>query len=170
MPAKAPVKDPCSPRPPSSETTPASRTGPTACQSPAGACTLTGACTTATGPASFGFSSKYRSGKTTPDGRTRFVFRAADLTFVADLFDWLVVAGAKAQFKGSGQINSAGDFGFMLTATDSTETPTTGDVDTFRIKIWDKATGTVVYDNNRGAEDTADPTTALTRGRIEVVR
>jgi hypothetical protein len=29
-----------------------------------------------------------------------------------------VVAGARAQFKGSGRINNAGDYGFLLTAID----------------------------------------------------
>jgi len=138
--------------------------------SPAGACSLTPACATATGPASFGFASKYRSGKTTPDGHTRFVFRAGNLTFVANAFDWLVVGGAKAQFKGSGQINNSGAYGFMLTAVDANLTAPTADLDTFRIKVWDLATGVVVYDNNRSAADSADPTTALTRGKIEIVR
>ena len=39
-----------------------------------------------------------------------------DLTFVADkdMFEWLIVSGHRARFKGSGQINRAGDYGFML--------------------------------------------------------
>jgi hypothetical protein len=32
-------------------------------------------------------------------------------------YDWLVVGGAKAQYKGTGTINGAGNYGFLLTAT-----------------------------------------------------
>ena len=42
----------------------------------------------------------------------------ADLNFQSDVYDWLVVAGARAQFKGTGTINGEGNFGFMLTAID----------------------------------------------------
>ena len=50
-----------------------------------------------------------------------------------------------------------GEYGFMLSAVDDTP-------DKFRIKIWDKSTGVVVYDNQLGAADDADPVTALGGG------
>lgn len=87
------------------------------------------------------------------------------------MYDWLVVAGAKAQFKGSGTINGSGDYGFLLTATDG-EANGGRDVDKFRIKIWDKATGGVIYDNKRGTSDdldAADPQ-AISGGSIVVRR
>ena len=37
-------------------------------------------------------------------------------------------------------------------------------VDRFRIKIFDKITGAIVYDSQPGASDTADPTTAVGPG------
>ena len=40
----------------------------------------------------------------------------------------------------TGMINGLGDYGFMLTATDESLTPST-DVDLFRMKIWDKGNG-----------------------------
>ena len=43
-----------------------------------------------------------------------------------------------------------------------------GGTDKFRIKIWDKATGKVVYDNQKGASDTATPTTVLGGGSISI--
>lgn len=52
-------------------------------------------------------------------------------------YDWLVVAGSKAQFKGTGTINGAGNYGFLLIAIDGTP-------DRFRMKIWDKATDYVI--------------------------
>ncbi len=42
--------------------------------------------------------------------------------------------------------------------------------DRFRIKIFDLATGAIVYDNMRGASDTADPVTALGSGSIIIHR
>ena len=66
-----------------------------------------------------------------PTGNTEFNFKAGDLNFHSSSYDWLVVAGANAKYKGVGTINGEGYYGFMLTATD-------GSPDTFRIKIWDK--------------------------------
>ena len=43
-----------------------------------------------------------------------------------------------------------------------------GTKDKFRIKIWDKATGDIVYDNLAGAADTADPTTVIGGGSIVI--
>jgi hypothetical protein len=60
-----------------------------------------------------------------------------------------------------------GDFGFMVTAVDAKLTEST-DVDLFRIKIWDRVTGDIVYDNLLDAEDDADPTTEITAGNIVI--
>lgn len=134
--------------------------------SPAGAYKSDG---TLTGQANFGFVSKYKKGATTPTGQTQFQFRVADLNFHSDNYDWLVVAGAKAQFKGTGTINGAGNFGFLLTAIDEAINGG-GDVDKFRIKIWDKDNGDqIVYDNNLAEEaDDADPTTEIGGGSIVI--
>jgi hypothetical protein len=121
-----------------------------------------------TGKANFGFVSKYKKGATVPTGNTEFQFKAGDLNFRSDSYDWLVVAGAKAMFKGVGTINGSGNYGFMLSAIDAAQTPST-DTDLFRIKIWDKGNGdAVVYDNQLGAGDDTDPTTAIGGGNIIV--
>ena len=91
----------------------------------------------------------------------------ADLNFHSDSYQWLVIAGPKAQFKGDGTINGTGDYGFMLSAVDAALTPST-DVDLFRIKIWDKATDNLVYDNMMGKDEKADPTTAISGGSIVI--
>jgi hypothetical protein len=113
-----------------------------------------------TGKATFGFVSKYEKGKTVPSGNTEFVFHAAGMNFKSTIYDWLVVAGARAQYKGSGKINDAGDYGFLLTAIDG-EVAGGGGQDKFRVKIWNKSTGAIVYDNQMGADDTGDPSTLL---------
>jgi len=43
-----------------------------------------------------------------------------------------------------------------------------GGVDKFRIKIWDKATGAIIYDNQLGAADGSEPSTVLGGGRIVI--
>ncbi len=78
-----------------------------------------------------------------------------------------MVAGARAQYKGTGTISGKGNYGFMLTAVDAELTPST-DVDMFRIKIWDKGTGSIVYDNKMGASDTGNDATELGGGSIVI--
>ena len=63
------------------------------------------------GKTNFGFFSKYKKGATVPTGETEFRFKVADLNFHSTEYEWLVVAGPRAQSKGSGTINGAGDSG-----------------------------------------------------------
>jgi hypothetical protein len=91
------------------------------------------------------------------------------VNFHSESYEWLVISGPRAQYKGSGQINGAGDYGFKLTAIDG-DASGGGGVDRFRIKIWNKATGVVVYDNQVGAPDDATPSTALGGGSIVIHR
>ena len=70
------------------------------------------------GKANFGFVSKYQKGANIPTGETEFDYKAGSLNFHSETYDWLVVAGAKAQYKGVGKINGAGNYGFLLTAID----------------------------------------------------
>jgi chitodextrinase len=113
------------------------------------------------GKATFGFVSKYKKGATVPTGNTEFQFHVADFNFKSTSYDWLVIAGSKAKYKGTGTINGTGEYGFMLSAIDGTP-------DNFRIKIWDKANEEVIYDNQLGAEDDEDPTTVIGGGSIVV--
>jgi len=119
------------------------------------------------GKANFGFVSKYKKGSTVPTGETEFQFKVADLNFHSTSYDWLVVSGAKAQYKGSGTLNGAGDYGFLLSAVDG-QLNGGGGVDKFRMKIVNKSTGAVVYDNQMGASDTTTATTAIAGGSIVI--
>jgi hypothetical protein len=81
-----------------------------------------------------------------------------------------VVAGARAQFKGVGTINGAGNYGFMLTAIDG-QVKGGGGSDKFRMKIWNKDNSdAIVYDNQITSDtaDTADPTTVIGGGSIQI--
>ena len=119
-----------------------------------------------TGKATFGFNSKYQYGTTIPTGNTEFNFKIANLNFHSTNYDWLVIAGAKAQYKGTGTINENGSYHFMLTATDS-EINGGGNFDKFRMKITD-SNGGMIYDNLLNAPDSTDPTTALGAGNIVI--
>ncbi len=120
---------------------------------------------TLVGKATFGFVAKYKPGAATPSGNTEFQFHAAGMNFHATSYDWLVVSGAKAQYKGVGTINGAGNYRFMLTAWDG-QVSGGGGVDRLRMRIWDD-TG-IVYDNELGAADSDAPTTALAGGSIVI--
>jgi hypothetical protein len=120
-----------------------------------------------TGKATFGFVAKYQKGQQKPDGNTEFQFQAAGMNFKSQSYEWLVVAGTRAQYKGVGTINGAGSYGFLLTAIDG-DSDGSKKPDTFRMKVWLVSTGAIVYDNNMGASDTGDPTTLLDGGSIVI--
>jgi probable HAF family extracellular repeat protein len=122
---------------------------------------------TKTDRANFGFISRYQKGKTIPSGQTEFQFRAGGLTFQSTSYDWLVIAGRKAQFKGSGTMDSGGDYQFLLTSEDGNLIGGDGR-DRIRIKIWNRVDGTLVYDNQLGASDDANASTVLGGGSIVI--
>lgn len=123
--------------------------------------------TSLAGKATFGFVSKYKKGTTVPEGNTQFQFKTGDLNFNSTIYDWLVVAGVQAKYKGSGTINGKGDYTFMLTAVDG-QINGGGGIDKFRIKIWDKASGVTIYDNKMGASDASYEATAVSGGSIVI--
>jgi hypothetical protein len=120
-----------------------------------------------TGKASFDFVSKYKKGASVPSGETQFQFRTAELSFHPPAYEWLVIAGARAQYKGAGTINGLGDYGVLLTAIDG-QVNGGGDVDRFRIKIWDRTSEAVVYDNQMGDAEDGDAATELGGGAIVI--
>jgi hypothetical protein len=146
--------------------------------SPSNACTgfLSSCTSTTVGRANFGFVSQYKNGASTPTGDTEFQFQAGNMDFHSNVYQWLVVSGGLAQYKGSnGTINGAGNYDFMLTACDAQINGSCngGSTDTFRIKITDHASGSLVYDNMNGSSDATNgtpttPTTALQGGAIVI--
>jgi len=118
-----------------------------------------------TGMASFGFVANYNRGATVPTGATEFHFPVGNLNFYARSYQWLVVTGARAQCKGTGTINGTGNYGFTLTVIDG-QAIGGGGLDKFRIKIM--LGSNVIYDNQMGAPDSANPTTAVAGFNIVV--
>lgn len=133
--------------------------------SPEGACRYAACQHSTVGKATFGFVSKYvTQGKDKTavlTGNTEFQFHAGELNFKSSSYEWLVVNGGsgRAQYKGVGTVNGSGGYGFILTAYDGTS-------DKFRIKIWETASGAIVYDNQMAEPDTSTLATVLGGGSI----
>ncbi|MDX6557826.1 MAG: hypothetical protein QOF72_875, partial [Blastocatellia bacterium] len=82
-------------------------------------------------------------------------------------FAYLSITGSRIQMSGSGTINGAGSYVFLLSGidgkVDGKKLP-----DKVRIKIVDSASGRIVYDGLMGAADNAAPTLVLGGGTINI--
>jgi hypothetical protein len=121
----------------------------------------------ATGRATFGFLARYRKDATEPVAHPGFRLKTGSFAFESTSYDWLVITGAKAQLRGSGRVDGSGNYGFQIIAVDG-QASGASDPDRLRIKIWDSGTGLVIYDNQQGTPDGADPLTHLGGGSITV--
>jgi hypothetical protein len=96
-----------------------------------------------------------------------FHLQKAKQSFKAESFQWLVLAGPRAQLQGIGTLDGQGEYGFMLTVMDGKLMPGKAD-DLVRIWIWDQATGQVIFDSQIGESLLADPTTPIRGGSIVI--
>jgi len=115
----------------------------------------------------FGFNSKFFKGATNPKGESQLDFLLGNLDFNALNYDYLVIDKDLAQFKGFGKMNGVSGYDFIVTVIDG-NLPGGSGVDKFRIKIWEKTTGLIVYDNQMGASDSARPTMSITGGDLSI--
>ena len=122
----------------------------------------------ASGRANFGFNSKYQKGASKPSGNTEFQFHAGSVSFQSTDYQWLVVSGAKAQYRGTGTVNGVPGYEFLVTAYDGQAKGASSTADAFRIKIWNSS-GTL-FDNRRGTSDDFSSSTgqALSGGSIVI--
>jgi hypothetical protein len=88
--------------------------------------------------------------------------QSGDLTFRSTSYQWLVISGAKAQFRGTGTVNGSGSYDFLLTATDGAAQG--AGQDALRLKI--SSPDGVLYDNRPGGA--GDDTQALDSGSIVI--
>lgn len=132
-------------------------------QSPAGALKSDA---TATGKATFGFAANYFKKSTNPKGETEFVFKVGDFEYNAVNFEYLSINNSLAQIKGNGRIKGLqSGISFIMTVLDG---GTTGE-DKIRMKIYNKNTGEVYYDNQPGASDADAPVMAVGANSTVVV-
>jgi uncharacterized protein len=96
------------------------------------------------GKAQFTFVVNDQMGAAKPKGNVSFTFKAGKINFTSTSIDSLVLNTAKnrAQFKGSGVVNKASNYKYIVWVTD-------GQPDTYRIRIWKEKHGKqfVIYDN-----------------------
>lgn len=109
------------------------------------------------GQVKFGVTSKYDNNGSVI-GSVSMYFKQANLQFDSTTLTALVTSNGKATLRGTGTINGVGNYNVLVTGIDL--------ANTIRFKITD-ASNNVIYDSQPGAEDTADPTAAVT-GHITV--
>ncbi|ALI98331.1 T9SS type A sorting domain-containing protein [Rufibacter tibetensis] len=119
------------------------------------------------GEATFNLTSKYEKGNLTPIGATHIKFKLANMNFESTAQEWLTVSGSLAQYQGSGKINGTGNYGYLVMAVDG-DGKGNDKGDRLRVKIWDKRTGFMVYDNEREGTAGGAPSTAITQGSIVI--
>ncbi|MEO5946404.1 MAG: DUF4394 domain-containing protein [Chitinophagaceae bacterium] len=123
---------------------------------------------TATGKVSYGFAMNYFKNSTNPKGETQFEFKVGDFEFNALNFEYLVISNSMAQFKGTGKIiGGQSGIGFTMTVVDG-DIDGTG-VDKIRMKIYNRNTGEIIYDNQQGASDAALPIQPVGENSIVVI-
>jgi len=134
--------------------------------SPAGALT---ADKTIRGKVSYGFSVNYYKGATLPKGETQFEFKVGNLQYDALNFDYLSISGYKAVFAGSGKIvGGQSGVSFIMSVIDGALDET--GINKIRIKIFNKNTGLIYYDNQPGASDAANPSTPVGSNSTVVIQ
>jgi hypothetical protein len=100
-----------------------------------------------------------------PAGATAFNLNSNGMTLVSLGVTSLTFNGSnKAYYLGSGYVNGVGGYSVLVSSVDG------GFLfgDKFRIKIWNTATGAVLYDTQNGAADSAPATTSVWLGAIVV--
>ena len=148
----------------------------------------------ASGKAHFNFVTKYKKKGTEVEGKTEFEFKSGKLTFKSKDYQWLVINGNQAIFKGTGKVNDHAGYNFLISVIDDAKndvedhhwddddcdkdddyhkkhadkkTNEPKKADRIRVKIW-KSTGTLVYDTQVGAQDDAVASTKIDGGSIQI--
>jgi hypothetical protein len=107
-----------------------------------------------------------RYGSTTPTGKFTIHGSSAILDLTSSSFEYLVVSGTTATFRGAGTLSDGTAVTFLVSGLDGKLAGTK--VDLIRLKVWNTATGQVIYDTDPGAADTAPPATVLAGGSVTV--
>jgi PKD repeat protein len=114
-----------------------------------------------TGKLTFGFVARYQA-STAPDGNAEFKLNLGKLDFRSTALDWLVASASTARLQGRGTLNGTGEYAFEVLAIDGTPG------DAVRIRIWNRATGVVVYDNQRDEPLDSNAATPLAGGSVQL--
>jgi hypothetical protein len=119
--------------------------------------------------ASFLFSYQYNPGTAIPEGNLQFQLLGSDLAFQGTGIAWLVIHGERLICQGSGTLNGSAGYRYLLSAIDGQALDLHAQ-DRLRVKIWNDATGDIIYDNEAGTTDDAAPTAAIMNGWVLINR
>ncbi|PYR92017.1 MAG: hypothetical protein DMF84_14655, partial [Acidobacteria bacterium] len=87
----------------------------------------------------------------------RFSYSAGGFAFSSLSMKWLVISGNKSWLKGEGSASGVTDpCYFLVSIVDNTTT-----LDKVRVKIWNKVTGKIIYDNQKDGVGVSAPDDAL---------
>jgi len=87
----------------------------------------------------------------------RFSYSTAGFTFSSLSMKWLVISGNKSWLRGEGSASGVTDpCYFLVSVVDNTTT-----LDKVRLKIWNKVTGKVIYDNQKDSAGVSAPDDAV---------
>jgi DNA/RNA endonuclease G (NUC1) len=111
---------------------------------------------------SFTIDVRYASGATMPSGTFEMHGSTVVKNTTATSFDYLLINGSVATFKGTGVQSDGTNIGFLVSVLSG------GKPDKGRIKVWNLSTGAVIYDTNAGKPDTFVPTTAIRNGSVVI--
>jgi PKD repeat protein len=114
------------------------------------------------GGGTFSLSAKYNPAGTAITGTTSF--GVPGTSFVSTSTSWMVVTGTAGTYAGTGTLNGASGYSFLVSVTDG---GSPGSKDRVRFQISD-SDGDVVYDTQPGAPINAAPTTTPTSGNVVV--
>ena len=124
-----------------------------------------------TGRPAFAFGAKHLEGGALA-AHLEFVIKLANFHFRSTSNQSLTFGDGVARYRGEGTVNGAGSYAFQVTAVDGGwigsgwERLTAGDK--IRVRIWNKDTGAVVYDNQPGMPESSDAASPLVIGAIVI--
>lgn len=119
---------------------------------------------TATGQLKFNIQAKYSGTNAVPTGKMNLDLKISNFSFDSTSLEWLVIDGNKVQLKGIGTVNGSGNYTIFVSMLDLSKK---SKQDKIRIKITDSSNN-VIYDNQIGNPEAADPTTTITKGSLKI--
>jgi hypothetical protein len=100
-------------------------------------------------------------------GRAVLRFRDSGLRFALDAYEWLVIDGPRAELYGRGRIEGRGELALLLTVVDGRRRHPR-EPDRIRVRVFESATGALVYDTEPGLAAGSEPTLIPSSGSILV--
>jgi DNA/RNA endonuclease G (NUC1) len=112
---------------------------------------------------SFGIDVRYAGGSV-PTGTFQLTAQNGALSLTSTTFAWLVVESPIATFRGTGTLSNGTAVEYQVTARDG---GITGDkIDRMRFRVWNLATGVVLFDSEPTATEYAAPSVDLGGGNV----